>query len=141
MDLFVYTDGASRGNPGNSASAFIVVSSSGRVIDKVAKFIGTGTNNIAEYSAIVNALEYVSKRYPRYRIILHSDSQVVIRQINGEYSVNAPHLKAFLGRVNKLREKLDIEFKHVPRENKYIAICDRACNEILDYTEKVEKGA
>ncbi len=139
MKVNIYTDGASRGNPGDSAWAFLLVSEKGDIFDRVSGYIGIATNNVAEYTAIINALEYVSREYSYAHITLHSDSQVVIKQIKGEYRVNSPHLKELYNKVRHTTRQLNVEFIHVPRSNKYVSQCDRMCNEMLDSVKKMHK--
>lgn len=61
MTLKIYSDGASRGNPGPSAIAFIILSENGKILKKISKYVGIRTNNQAEYEALISALEYASK--------------------------------------------------------------------------------
>jgi len=133
--LYVYTDGASRGNPGPAAIAYIMgVERDGKwvEIDRHKEYIGIQTNNVAEYRAIIKALD-VAHKYSRWKLILHSDSQLVIRQIKREYRIKAEHLA---GLCDLIYEKMnfydDVEFVYVPRENPHIKECDRLCNEMLD---------
>ncbi len=127
----IYTDGASRGNPGNSASSFLFVKSN-KVLFFSSEYIGEKTNNIAEYTAIINALKSAVKKRAK-EIILTSDSELVISQITGSYKVKAEHLKKLHNEVIILSKKFkQIEFKHARRENKYIKIADKLCNMILD---------
>ena len=132
----IYTDGASRGNPGNAACAYIVVQN-GNIIHKEGQFLGTCTNNQAEYTAIIHALEKARKEeWPAIHI--YSDSQLVVRQINGEYKVRDRGLQERFSRVKKLLEGFEsTTFTHVPRTNPFIAIADAKCNEILDNASTV----
>ena len=94
--LKVYTDGGSRGNPGKSACAFIVVKD-GNIIKEDSKFLGIKTNNEAEYTAIISALSFVKEK----EFNLFSDSELVIKQLNREYQVRQGHLA-------KLKEEVEI---------------------------------
>ena len=132
MELSIYTDGASRGNPGDSAWAFVFVKPNGEVAETASGFIGKATNNIAEYTAIIKALEYASREYSHVHIVLFSDSQVAIKQIRGEYRVNSHHLKELHNKVKRIAACIKVEFVHVSRSNKYVSQCDRMCNEMLD---------
>ena len=127
----VYTDGASRGNPGESASSFLIVKS-GRVIFFSSAYIGESTNNVAEYQAIINALNYaVNKKIKK--LTLTSDSELVISQIIGRYKVKAKHLKKLYNEVTLLVQNFDfIKFQHSKRENQYIKIADKLCNLMLN---------
>jgi ribonuclease HI len=126
-----YTDGASRGNPGPSAFAFLLVREGARVREG-SGYLGTGTNNTAEYLAIIHALRAVAD-LSCDTVSVFSDSELVIRQILGEYAVKAPHLRDLLEEVRLVsRPFREVRFSHVPRENPWIAEADRICNEILD---------
>jgi len=130
----IYTDGASRGNPGKAAWAFIVVQK-GNVILNKGEFAGICTNNQAEYTAIIHALENAVESGWK-DIHIYSDSQLVVRQINREYKVRDRCLQERFARVNTLLGKLEsVTFIHVPRSNPFIAIADAKCNQILDTTE------
>jgi len=130
----IYTDGASRGNPGKAAWAFIVVQK-GKIILEKGELAGTCTNNQAEYTAIIRALENAVEKGWK-TISIHSDSQLVVRQINGEYKVRDRGLQERFARVNSLLSRLEsATFTHVPRSNTFIAIADAKCNQILDKAE------
>jgi len=129
--LKIYVDGASRGNPGPAVSAFLLVHN-GKIIRDECDFIGTATNNTAEYQAIINALK-AAEKFSRGHIQVHSDSNLAIQQINKKWKINYPHLSKLCSQVYKLSEKYEqVEFFHVRRNNKYIQKCDKLCNERLD---------
>lgn len=126
-----YTDGASRGNPGPSAYAFILVRD-GMIIARESGFIGTGTNNIAEYEAVIRALNLAGE-YGTGRIEVFSDSELVIRQLNGRYAVKKPHLAERFGEVQKRMSRFrSVKFFSVSREDPCIRKADDLCNEELD---------
>ncbi len=133
--LYVYTDGASRGNPGPAAIAYIfgIVRGGKWVeIERYSEYIGTATNNTAEYRAIIKALNE-AHRYTRWKIKLHSDSELVIRQIKGEYRIKKEHLSVLCEEVYEKTKFYEwVEYFHVPRENPHIQECDRLCNLELD---------
>ena len=129
--LKIYVDGAARGNPGPAASAFLLVQDENIIYDNC-EFIGTMTNNVAEYKAIINALK-AAERFSRGHIQVYSDTNLAIQQINKKWKINYPHLSKLCGQVYKLREKYEnVEFFHVRRNNPYIQKCDKLCNERLD---------
>ena len=129
--LKVYTDGASRGNPGPAACAFIVVQSS-KIIFSDVKYIGRATNNIAEYNAIIIALNYVKDAYSG-EIEITSDSNLAIQQINGKWKINYPHLAKLQKKVLEISKKFkQVRFNHVSRETHFIKKCDELCNRKLD---------
>ena len=131
--LKIYVDGASRGNPGPAASAFLFVHND-TIIHNECGFIGTATNNTAEYRAIINALK-VAEKFSRGHIQVYSDSKLAVQQINKKWKINYPHLSKMCAEVYKLSEKFEkVEFFHVGRNNPYIQKCDKLCNERF-YTE------
>ena len=129
--LKIYTDGAARGNPGPAAYAFILVHDD-NIIHKGFGYIGTATNNTAEYKAIINALK-VAEKFHRGRLQIYSDSNLAVQQINRKWKINYPHLSEMCGEVYQLSEKYEkVEFFHVSRKNPYIQKCDELCNSQLD---------
>ena len=137
MDLYIYTDGASRGNPGKSASGYLILDSSSKPLLKEVFYNGRKTNNFAEYMAIIAALEKVAKLYGyENNITLTSDSEVAVKQINGLYKVKEKHLKELNKKVIELASKFkSCKFQNAKRENKYIAMVDRELNRFLDKME------
>jgi ribonuclease HI len=129
--LEIYSDGAARGNPGEASWAY-VFSVDGTIMEKYSGYIGISTNNIAEYLAVINSLIAASRS--GYQLVrLFSDSELVIRQINGEYRVRKEHLIPLREKVERIRKNFkDITFHSVPRSNPTISLADRMCNEILD---------
>jgi ribonuclease HI len=126
-----YTDGASRGNPGPSAYAFVVYSE-GCLLHEEGVFIGTATNNIAEYHAVINGLRWLSG-ITDGQIGICSDSELVIRQITGRYSVRQPHLLTLYRDVKLLEPAfLSVSYMSVPREDPGIRKADELCNATLD---------
>jgi len=128
----IYTDGASRGNPGPAAFAFIFKNEKGKIFHKGYGYIGKKTNNSAEYLAIINALKAAQKFTDR-EIHLFSDSQLVTRQLNQEYKVNKAHLRKYRHQIYDLVKKFKkVSFHHVGRNNSNIQKCDALCNQVLD---------
>lgn len=127
----IYTDGASRGNPGKSASSFIFVDNR-KIILMHVFYIGVSTNNVAEYNAIIKALEEAEKEaYKEMR--LFSDSELVVKQIKGDYRTNAKHLTELNKRIDDLSKRFKkVEFEHIKRDHKYISLADKLCNYLLD---------
>jgi len=133
MDIMlnIFIDGASRGNPGPAAYAFIFVENNKKTFEK-SEFIGKATNNVAEYTGILNSLNQAKKIF-HGKVKLYSDSQLAIRQLNKEYQIKANHLSKIAYKIFDLVKNFEsVEFIHVPRTNKYIQICDTLCNETLD---------
>ncbi|HZD43857.1 MAG TPA: ribonuclease HI family protein [Methanomicrobiales archaeon] len=130
-EIDVYTDGASRGNPGHACSAFILIKD--RVtLEEGVQYLGEVTNNTAEYQAIIHGLDAAARRGGR-RLAVHSDSELVIRQINGQYSIRQKHLSELCKEVEMLTRRFDsVRFCSVPRTHPLIQRADFLCNQCLD---------
>ncbi len=128
--VIVYTDGASRGNPGPAAIGVYVTSGDGELLYELAEPLGIQTNNVAEYSAVQRALEIcLSQKVERLEI--RSDSELLVRQINGEYRVKSPGLRPLYESCLKLIRQIPMfKMTHVRRELNREA--DRLANEALD---------
>lgn len=128
----IYTDGASRGNPGKGAAAFVEVSR-GKTVFKASAFLGMRiTNNEAEYKAIILALKHAIKKGAK-KVEITTDSMVVSQQIAGKYKVKSPKLAALLSQVKSLAGQLkQFKIQYAPRETKFIAEADKTCNELLN---------
>ena len=134
----IYTDGASRGNPGNSAWAYIILNN-GIIETRNSGFCEYATNNQAEYSAVINALSDAEKQGFK-NILLYSDSQLIIRQLRGEYKVRDRCLRKLYLKAMAIITQFDsVFFENVPRSDKNISIADRMCNETIDKAQKKSK--
>lgn len=123
-------DGASRGNPGPAAYAVILRGPDGKKAAGVAKCIGRKTNNVAEYYALLAALDYAAANAVR-ALRVRSDSELLVRQIQGRYRVKNPELKPLHERALKLVRGLEyFQIEHVPREQNSDA--DELANQALD---------
>ena len=136
----VYCDGGSRGNPGPAASAFVVISTTNQIITSSGKYIGVATNNIAEYSAVILALEWVNQQVQSQAFLKQSlnklnfflDSQLVVNQLVGQYKIKNSSL---LQRAQEIHQHLlklpfSITFSHIPRYQNHLA--DSQVNQVLD---------
>lgn len=127
----IFTDGGSRSNPGQ-AGIGVVIEHDGVVVAELSKTIGIATNNVAEYQALITALEYVSEKNLRscpIRIFL--DSKLVVEQVQGNWKVKEPSLKSFVLRAQELVAQCsDIALAHIPREQNSHA--DALVNKALD---------
>lgn len=125
----IHTDGAARGNPGPAACAY-VIEQAGRHPVEHAERIGEATNNVAEYSALLMALERASELGLR-RIAIYSDSELMVKQLNGEYAVKNADLKALYDEAKSLARRFDeVTYSHVRRAENSRA--DKLCNRVLD---------
>jgi ribonuclease HI len=132
----IYSDGGSRGNPGPAASAFIALSENNALLMKDARCIGSSTNNQAEYEALIAALEFASK-VKAEEVVCHLDSELVTKQLNGEYSVKNPKLKKLWLRVHDLAKGFEkVSYSNVPRTHPSIQAADTLVNEVLDQASR-----
>ncbi|MBZ5502381.1 MAG: reverse transcriptase-like protein [Acidobacteriia bacterium] len=123
-------DGASRGNPGPAAYAVVLRDPDGHVVLKLAKKIGRETNNVAEYYALLAALDYAATHGIR-ALRIRSDAELLVRQMQGRYKVKSAHLQPLHERARKLARQLDyFAIEHVPREMNRDA--DELANVALD---------
>ncbi len=93
MELILFIDGACKGNPGAAGIGVLVTDSEGATLAEIGEGIGQTTNNVAEYKALIRGLEEAKARGAA-RVTVHTDSQLMARQMEGRYKINAPHLKA-----------------------------------------------
>ena len=136
MKITLYTDGGSRGNPGPAAAGAVVFDGEGKVLAEISDFLGTTTNNVAEYEALERALMatrdwLANNPSEKPHIEVRMDSELIIKQMLGIYRVKDSKMKEFFMRIGMLRENLPtITFTHVRREfNKH---ADRVVNEAID---------
>lgn len=115
----INTDGACSGNPGKMGIG-AVITENGKTLAEISEAIGNGTNNIAEYTAVIRALEE-AKKLGLKEITLRSDSLLIIKQLRNEYKVNEFHLRELKRKVTKAGEGMKISYEHVPREENRIA--------------------
>lgn len=134
--LIVYTDGGSRGNPGPAALGVVIQDAKGNTIKKFGERLGIKTNNEAEYTAVIVALQKVKALYGKEKtkkmaIDMRMDSELVTRQLNGVYKIEEERLFPLFIKVWNLKMDFGkISFSHVPRaQNKH---ADQMVNEALD---------
>jgi probable phosphoglycerate mutase len=133
QSLGVYTaniDGGSRGNPGPASYGVIVRAPDGSTLFRIGKYLGRATNNVAEYYGLIGALDYAqSQRISR--LLVRSDSELLVRQMQGRYKVKSPDLKPLHERAQKMARLLaHFQIVHVPREQNSEA--DEYANLALD---------
>jgi len=131
----IYCDGGARGNPGRAAGAFIAIDGRGKLVHKDSKFLGSTTNNVAEYEAVILALGWVLGKLNEVNfenICFYLDSELITNQLNGTYKVKNLKLKELFFKVIKLQKKINknIFYKSIPREENKSADC--LVNERLD---------
>ena len=132
MIFSLYTDGGSRGNPGPSASAYVIYNKYDEILESGGSYIGITTNNQAEYTGVLLGLKAAQQYAGKDDAILFNiDSLLVVNQMNGLYKVKNRELWPLNQQIRELmREFGQVRFNHVPRENNTVA--DAKVNEILD---------
>jgi len=134
-----YVDGASRGNPGPAAYAVVVRGPDGKTQFEIGKYFGRATNNVAEYYALITALDAAQSRGVK-RLLVRSDSELLVRQMQGRYKVKSADLRPLHERAQKLTRGFDyFEIEHVPREQNSEA--DALANRALDDTSRSRRDA
>ncbi len=138
MNVAIYTDGASRGNPGRSASGYEIFKEGHGKVYSQAVYNGIKTNNFAEYHAVILALKKVLELFGNNcNVILYSDSKLIVNQLKGVYKIKDKYLKTQYNEARKLMVKFSkCELINVPRENKNIVIVDKSLNILLDKLER-----
>ncbi len=130
MKAKLYTDGGSRGNPGPAAYAFVLEADDGTVLDALGETIGVATNNVAEYSALVAGLERAAEAGVTELEVV-SDSELVVKQMRGEYKVKNKALQDLFLEASRLARSIRrVTYTAVRREHNELA--DSLVNEALD---------
>lgn len=137
MKLIIYTDGASRGNPGPASYGFTISEGKGKLVHEEGKYIGITTNNVAEYTAVLEAFKWVGENIKDkvvkgpLQIELYADSKLVAEQLSGRYKIKSPHLKPIIEKIKILALELGaVTYSHIPRSKNTRA--DRLANQALD---------
>jgi ribonuclease HI len=129
-DVIVFTDGASRGNPGPASLGIYVTDRDHKVICEHGEKLGNQTNNFAEYTAVLRAL-MLAHECGAKRVLLKSDSELMVKQMTGIYKVKSPVIQPLHRQCVDLMKKFElVKFEHVRRE--YNTDADRIANEALD---------
>lgn len=125
----IYCDGGSRGNPGPSAAGVVFLSAEDQLLEQYHQYLGEQTNNFAEYSAVLLALDHIEE-YKHDTLDFYLDSQLVVRQLNGQYKVKNKNISPLYRQIVARIAGLNISFTHVLRE--YNKLADEQVNICLD---------
>ena len=140
MKAIIHIDGGARGNPGVSGAGIVLRGADDQPLVEAGYYLGHQTNNVAEYTALLKALE-AAKRAGATQLVIHSDSELLVRQINGEYRVRNPALKdLFDDAFGRLRGFEKWEVRHVRREQNVRAdelanLAMDACDDVVEVDE------
>lgn len=128
--LIAYTDGGARGNPGPAGFGVVIQDQAGHKVASLSQYLGHQTNNVAEYQGLIAALEYAVEHGPKALKVI-SDSELLVKQIRGEYKVKNPTLQDLHARAKQLIRQLEwFSIQHVLRGHN--AEADRLANEAMD---------
>ena len=136
MQFTIHADGGARGNPGPAGAGAIIRDGLGNAVASVSQFLGHQTNNYAEYEAVILAFEALTKLVPagkrgEARVVVKLDSELVVKQMRGEYKVKNAGLKGQQARLAHAASAFDsVTFTHVPRAENSDA--DALANEAMD---------
>ncbi len=133
--IIVHSDGGARGNPGPAAIGVVIENEAGEVLEEISEYIGESTNNIAEYGAVLRGLKALKARFGdqtrEVAIDWKLDSELVVKQLAGEYKVKNPGLRELFTEIQDLRVQFPLlTLSHVRRE--FNKEADRLVNEALD---------
>lgn len=137
MFLHIYTDGGARGNPGIAGFGLVIYDQNHHFIYQESKFLGIKTNNEAEYLALISALTWIKDNLASLnpeKVCFYSDSQLLVRQLQGSYRVKAPHLKNLYSTAKLLLNAINLpySFQYISRESNSLA--DKLANQAMDTT-------
>lgn len=128
--LHLYSDGAARGNPGPAGAGGQARDQGGKVLLEVREYLGVTTNNVAEYYALIKVLE-ASADLGYDCLKVHTDSELLVNQVNGGFKVKSSALKPLVARVKGLLEPYrEVQVEHIPRAKN--TECDRLANRAVD---------
>ena len=132
--VIVHTDGGARGNPGPAAVGVWITDAENNCLARFGKTIGIATNNIAEYQAVIEALEWLKcfRGFELEKVKFYLDSMLVVNQLNGVFKIKEAHLKGLFQKIYRLKQEIgiDLSFEYLPREKNRVA--DSLVNQALD---------
>lgn len=129
MELTGYFDGASRGNPGEAGAGAWLADESGSVVWEAARYLGTKTNNEAEYSAAILLLAAARERGAK-KLLVRGDSKLVVSQLAKQWKINLPHLRELAQKAWSEADAMEVTYEWIPREQNKRA--DKLSNEAID---------
>ena len=137
MKLIAFTDGAARGNPGESGIGVVLQSPEGTVVKTLNGYLGMATNNVAEYTALIACLQAAVKLQCT-ELTVFADSELMVRQVNGQYKVKDATLKVLHKKVIELAAQSRLKFSIAHIERSKNSEADRLANEAIDHKTPLE---
>jgi ribonuclease HI len=134
--LSIYIDGAAKGNPGPAGIGVVLRDADNALVKNIDRFIGITTNNVAEYTALITGMEEACKLKVK-EITINTDSELIAKQLGGEYKVKSPALKDLYSKVSKLLDNFEyVSINNISREKNKDA--DRLANKAINDSLKVK---
>jgi ribonuclease HI len=134
--LSIYIDGAAKGNPGPAGIGVVLRDADNALVKNIDRFIGIATNNVAEYTALITGMEEARKLKVKV-ITINTDSELIAKQLGGEYKVKSPALKDLYSKVSRLLDDFEyVSINNIPREKNKDA--DRLANKAINNSLKVK---
>lgn len=134
----IYTDGASRGNPGEASCGYVIQTKDSVIWVQDGKYLGVATNNVAEYNGVTEALGRLVKDFSKdlpTEVEIRMDSKLAVEQLSGRYKIKNDNLKELALKVRELEKKIgQVQYLHVPRAQNFLA--DKLANMVLDQNLK-----
>ncbi len=142
MKLIIEADGGSRGNPGVAGSGAVVLDEAGNVLVEIARYVGTATNNVAEYTALIAGLQAAIALDAGASIHVRMDSKLVIEQMGGGWKIKHPDMISLGAKVQELVRGREVTWQWIPREqnSRADALANKAMDELADSTVHVGSG-
>ncbi len=134
QNVTIFGDGGSRGNPGQAAYGFAIFDDNGELLYSEGERLGVTTNNVAEYSSVINALRWMIEHYPNINAIhFKLDSLLIASQMSGKFKVKHPDMKELFITAKGLESQLSAQiiYSQIPREQNKVA--DKLVNDALDF--------
>jgi len=135
MNVNVYTDGGSRGNPGPSGFGLVIYDDQNNIIYQESTFLGIKTNNEAEYSGIISAIKWVEQNFSKLNIdqvTFFADSQLLIRQLQGVYKVKSPNLVPLFQQAKKTLNQMNLNYQFNDIRREYNQLADELAHQAMD---------
>lgn len=130
--IYTNSDGGARGNPGPAAAGVVIRDEKGILLEYKEKLKGKRTNNYAEYIGLIRSLQ-LAQKFTKDELTCIMDSELIVKQLLGEYAVKSPNLKPLFLKVQELQENFKkVIYKHVPRKDKHQKMADWLVNKALD---------
>jgi ribonuclease HI len=130
--LRTYSDGGARGNPGPGAIGVLVCDDQGEILEQHEDLLGVVTNNVAEYCALIAALE-LARVMKAKEVVSFMDSELVVRQMEGRYRIKSDHIRKLYEEAKNLEKKFKkVSYTHLPRTHEKMKLVDKMVNQALN---------